>query len=1320
MSDSDPKSFGTPNRKERSDHFETGDDGTPVPLSPPNQEQQNEALNKRVTSTPSPSNKTLYDSTGAVPLTPISTPFPMDDIPLPSDQIVSWPMTLQSPTLPSFSPSVVSNKAMLSYHGTGLLLCINRSHQVNKTTKRCVSVLQEVGNLYDQYAASLSKAAQMLPSPTSALNDAASSAGLSEPVPLVALQQSLGTWSKDKSKVARHIRSAIAGLVQNYLATQNDTLVAIQQRYAQCRSTCSYSRGRALSSYKKYVKALKDSEQLIVESQNRDRVGDEEESTNEPQCVSASNPVEAQRNAPAKFTKRAEAKLTESLKRYRQYENRYKSRVKWENECVTTCQRLEAMGLDTVQQMEEDRLTILVTTIIKVLSAQKQALDTGIISLSTDVAPENTKSDGPTEGGPGKKSARKFVKMLTESKNSFLNEEESTGAMDAETLGLSDEIGELRDGVRKRLALRRERILLAKTMSLFFEAVIKASTKIGQSLRDLLKKENSNVSESLPVAMGAANEGAHVLLLWDGLTSFLEAEADGCYAMADSLRNLRAAKLDSVILYGEKAMKATGESDDLAWKNLCEAARTQAKAENRFRQSSVESARARERVASLDGGLQQVEEEQKDTKEKMFSGKLAGKRVQKGLANLASLLPTASDHASKMLGPEARASVAQKVLKDAHEKEGKEKQQLTAAVEATSAALLVYKSDAENACSRYDDEEKRGWQDIQSSIESFAELAQKLLGTLQLESISDLKPIFAKTRSGIATDINEWRMKAQQELVAICVDCNVSDDSADSGFSLQLMLHSSDAVNKYMDSTNVEVDVERVDENEEATDDELEDDGAEEPSPDNGEDAEPEETMDSNGKGLFKRPVFAPGSQFAARGKRPQKKLKGPLSGTEHADPETDLFLTYFWPDPVDPKNVPTIVNSFACSFRDGAQALPTQYGRVYLSSARMIFTSWSKKKLNLKWEEVNELKESRSFEEHADDALQVLCKPKGSAEDSCMVLDGFTKRREALDVMLDLKEKARLAAEAQNAPPVAEESISEAGGPVAPDPVMPKMHKVLSKHLRNISIQKFHEIAWSEKTPLLQPWLEKEAFDVEVGEWQDIQTKGPWCRETYQSERKIKFKVKRRTHLYIGPPIANVSQTHRCRMVGNDRCIVSMTIEFDGIPFSDTFAVEVRWAALRESGDDIKIECGLFVDFRKKTYLKSKIQAGTIEESTPVYKNFFTVVQTACVAAGGTQALDEVEEPDDSVKPQKSTFESAKDFFHENPQYIHLAAVVLGLSLMFLWRLFGRRTSGGVENADLQLLLQRVDTLEAKLDTMLELIQALKESNLQVLDSPR
>jgi len=180
------------------------------------------------------------------------------------------------------------------------------------------------------------------------------------------------------------------------------------------------------------------------------------------------------------------------------------------------------------------------------------------------------------------------------------------------------------------------------------------------------------------------------------------------------------------------------------------------------------------------------------------------------------------------------------------------------------------------------------------------------------------------------------------------------------------------------------------------------------------------------------------------------------------------------------------------------------------------------------------------------------------------------------------------------------------------------------------------------------------------------------------------------------------------------------MTIEFDGIPFSDTFAVEVRWAALRESGDDIKIECGLFVDFRKKTYLKSKIQAGTIEESTPVYKNFFTVVQTACVAAGGTQALDEVEEPDDSVKPQKSTFESAKDFFHENPQYIHLAAVVLGLSLMFLWRLFGRRTSGGVENADLQLLLQRVDTLEAKLDTMLELIQALKESNLQVLDSPR
>jgi len=50
----------------------------------------------------------------------------------------------------------------------------------------------------------------------------------------------------------------------------------------------------------------------------------------------------------------------------------------------------------------------------------------------------------------------------------------------------------------------------------------------------------------------------------------------------------------------------------------------------------------------------------------------------------------------------------------------------------------------------------------------------------------------------------------------------------------------------------------------------------------------------------------------------------------------------------------------------------------------------------------------------------------------------------------------------------------------------------------------------------------------------------------------------------------------------GNDRCIVMMTVEIDGVPYSDSFAVEVRWAARRLKEKDLAIDAGVFVRFTK------------------------------------------------------------------------------------------------------------------------------------------
>ena len=47
---------------------------------------------------------------------------------------------------------------------------------------------------------------------------------------------------------------------------------------------------------------------------------------------------------------------------------------------------------------------------------------------------------------------------------------------------------------------------------------------------------------------------------------------------------------------------------------------------------------------------------------------------------------------------------------------------------------------------------------------------------------------------------------------------------------------------------------------------------------------------------------------------------------------------------------------------------------------------------------------------------------------------------------------------------------------------------------------------------------------------------------------------------------------------------MVMMTVEMDGIPYSDVFAVEVRWSARRVGENDIAIDAGVFVRFTKSS----------------------------------------------------------------------------------------------------------------------------------------
>lgn len=1242
------------------------------------------------------------------------------DVSFPNEHVLSWSKTLQSPTLATFSPAIDPTKPPeTNRHGTGLQIALTRGKQVQKTTQRCVAILQEMASLYSNYATALSKAGQALPTPTDALTCAYQTTKQTEPIPIQPLQDSMAAWAQEKTNVASQIREAISPL-SNLLGTHSDLKSNVKQRYKESRDVCFHARGRALSSHTKYLKAVKDVEQILQELKAKDGAphvnennGTNKKDNSSENSVYSTDPPTPK--TPNKPPKRLETKLKETFKELNNYGAKYRIRVKWENQCVEQCQRLESMALESMQQMEQDRLSIFVNTVLKVVAAQKASLDSGVISLTAGIDIERSQEPA---GQEETNRASKLYKMFTGS-GSFLNEDETSGVMDADTLGLPDEVGRLRERVRSLLAARRERINLSKSLSQFFDIVVKGSFKLGQSLNQLLKKENINGFDSLNVAMGAC-EGAHMRRLWDGVTKFIESESEGCFALADSLRNLKVAKLESVILHGEKAMQTTSESDDAAWKQLCEAARAQVKAESRHRQSHQETVKARERVLSLE-----LAAEEKEVKPKT----VVGKRVQKGLANIVSqgmsLLPDSGDIGMKLLNHSSRISVAQRALKEADEKQAKETQLLVSLRETTIVVKETYKKDAESVVARYDQEEKQGWNDVRSTIEAFAKLAHKLVGTLQLEAISDLQPIVANSQIGIVADLNDWRMKAQQELVAVCVDCTVAEDLSQLGFRLDASPKASRLIDEYRQSADAlaETDGRESISDDVSVEDDMDEDDSDQNKSENAEgtaSVPPEQSEpadDGNVRVLFKRPVLPASPQIVISANRSNAKKYNKISKTfisDHEDSNTALFLTYFWPDPVDSKNVPVVVCSFPCSFRDLAQQLPIQYGRVFLSATRIIFASWAKKKLSVKWEEVRAIKPCKGFEGLADTSLQVVCKRNDSQDESSMILDGFFDRQNAASAIEKVREDARVAAETRASLAPLPSSVAP-GGVVPPDATIKQMSIVVSKYLRKTNVEKFHRIFWLEEKSPFRIWLEKDAFDIEFGDRKPCRSPGPWCKETYTEERTIKFRVKRKTHLYIGPPIANVTQVYRGRLEGNDKCVVSTTSEIEGVPYSDTFAVEVRWVALREGTDDIKVECGLFVNFKKNTMFKKQIQTGTIEESTPAYVDLFKMIQAVCVAPGGMEIVEEVEtvEVEQTRKEGMSISELLRTL-QENPNLLHIVSIVGPLLLFVFYRLFLAHPTTARVAANSEMVIQRLDVLEAKIEALQssiqELLRALKE----------
>ena len=309
---------------------------------------------------------------------------------------------------------------------------------------------------------------------------------------------------------------------------------------------------------------------------------------------------------------------------------------------------------------------------------------------------------------------------------------------------------------------------------------------------------------------------------------------------------------------------------------------------------------------------------------------------------------------------------------------------------------------------------------------------------------------------------------------------------------------------------------------------------------------------------------------------------------------DTEMFMEHFFPNSSSDKTaqeIPTVIQSFSCAYwpKDSERHIsPLLHGRMFATSSSCCFVGWAGKKIVLQWKNVSRVEKEVTFYGLVPNAVLITCD-----DGNDYLFGSFLYREEAFNLLNRLSIVARSVVE-----------LNEGGSReiLQPDFTLSKMQIIINENLAGVTIDQIYRTCWtrqeeevngtSKSDDFYANWLneQKVNFDIDVGCWEENEGGfiNEWCGEKYTRKRLVRYKFKRTTHLYIGPPVANVTETQFSRIEGNEKCIIASNVKIDGIPYADSFSVECRWTARRlEAKTDTscaQIQVGIFVNFRQSS----------------------------------------------------------------------------------------------------------------------------------------
>ncbi len=852
----------------------------------------------------------------------------------------------------------------------------------------------------------------------------------------------------------------------------------------------------------------------------------------------------------------------------------------------------------------------------------------------------------------------------------------------------------------------------------------------------------------------------------------------------------RVTKLEKWLALTKRTMENEKELDDAAWRRVCEAARVEMRLEMKYMQTKQNAETIRQRASSKEF-IRQRANSKELIRQRASSRELPVRsqsisphnspkpqraRVDSspglgfsslGLSGIQNIQNTPNKFGRAFFkGGEtmkkftdftenAMSQIAQIGVNDADQKESKDQLAYKAACAEKKSAIAAYELRTKERIEKLEADDKVGWAEMKEIITKLGGSISELNKGRSAEFQSRISREVEGSLQPLVENMEKWSETVQQKIQQ---SKRSSSQLACPEYSLSIQTIKSEGIDPLLEMTGTDLTLPDLGLSIEST--------AEEPTP------QPtnNETVVEQSSG-----VELEGSDSAAdKAEKPQASLPSdkniqesiselgseksiirqdsalsdvtnkeeiPEEKEQEESPQLKAFMKQFWSKKPKDEKPPEILDIIPCGFRpkDKVSFLLTNlYGNLYTTKDSIYFLA-STKNFTLPWERITSVEKEKGFMGAYNETELVI-----SYRSDDIISSFLLCRVKDRDGVIKKLQKLKAECEESNISQVSEGDND--GGPplppVPPDAIQKKMEVVVSKTIKNVSIQSVFEKVWADPTEgesFYESWLkEEECFDVGVSAWETAENgkkfRNEWCNEEYDQQRLVTFKFNRTTHLYIGPPVAIVKQRHFLRVEDNDRCVLAISAEFEGIPYADTFAVEMRWVATRSGRNDVTVKVGLFVNFKKTTMMKSQIKSGTITETKSVHLRLFDAVKRACTSPGDGESANDNEDEEEEAEVQSSSGETGSlswmgqlsNFFGvgnfssymDSSKIIPLLGVV---AIFFTGRLLTRVTFGDSGPTDIQRLeytvqelRNEVRALHETIDSMTLLLKEIKSNSVQ------